>query len=170
MKKPDDKGKGQREMIREFEAALYETTANGMEPVTKLGVILFEILITCILCIPFSMEDIKMFLICGMSLAPWPVWLYMNRFLVITEGGKSYRIADKLRYLPVDRRKLRHVHLGYLVHFLRLPFACGMAAQILAALLVNRRIALGNLLCPLIVAGVYPFVIGLAMIHERKWY
>lgn len=168
MKKPDDKGREQREMIRAFEAAFYETTSNGMGPVTMLGIILFEIIITCILCIPFSMEDIKVFIICGMSLAPWPVWLYMNRFLVITEGGKSYRIAEKLCYLPVDRRELWRVHLGYLMHFLRIPFACGMAAQILVALLANRRLTWGNLLCPLIVAGVYPFVIGLTMIHERK--
>lgn len=168
MKKPDDNGRGQREMIREFEAALYETTSNGMGPVTMLGVVLFEIIITCILCIPFSMEDIKVFFLCGTAIAPWPVWLYMNRFLVITEGGKICRIAEKLRYLPVDRRELRRVHLGYLIHFLRLPFACGMAAQLLTAFLVNRRIAWGNLLCPLIVAGVCPFVIGLAMIHERK--
>lgn len=168
MKKSDDKGRRQREMIREFEAAFYETTSKGMEPVTMLGVILFEIIITGILCIPFSMEDIKVFFICGMSLAPWPVLLYMNRFLVITEGGKSYRIADKLRYLPVDRRELWRVHLGYLMHFLRLPFVCGVAAQVLTALLVNHRLTWGNLLCPLIVAGVYPFIIGLTMIHERK--
>lgn len=169
MKKSDDKGREQREMIREFEAVLCETTAKGMEPVIMLGVILFEILITGILCIPFSMEDIKVFFICGMTLTPWPVWIYMNRFLVITEGGKSCRIADKLRYLPVDRSELRRVHLGYLMHFLRLPFICGMAAQILAAFLVNHRLTWGNLLCPLIVAGVYPFVIGLAIIQERKY-
>lgn len=158
----------QRRMIRKFEEQLYKTVSDGMEPVTKLGVILFEVLITGILCIPFSTEDMRLFSFCSVALAPWPVWLYMNRLLLITEGGKTHRIADKLRYLPVDRRELWHVHLEYLVRFLRLPLFCGVAAQVLVAFLANHRLTVWNLLCPLLVAGVCPFLVGLVLIHERK--
>ena len=118
----------QQKMIREFEAKHYEVASNGMGPVVKLGVILFEVLITLILCIPFTMEDIKMFGMIALTLAPWPVLIYMNRYLIVMEDGKAYRMAEKLRYLPVERKALWCVHLEYLIHFLRLPFFCGMAA------------------------------------------
>ena len=158
----------QQKMIREFEAKHYEVASNGMGPVVKLGVILFEVLITLILCIPFTMEDIKMFGMIALTLAPWPVLIYMNRYLIVMEDGKAYRMAEKLRYLPVERKALWCVHLEYLIHFLRLPFFCGMAAQLLVAVIANHRITLGNVLCPFLVAGAYPLLIGLAMIHEPQ--
>lgn len=158
----------QQKMIREFEAKHYEVASNGMEPVVKLGIIFFEVLITMILCIPFTMEDIKIFGMIALTLAPWPVLIYMNRYLIVMEDGKAYRIAEKLRYLPVERKALWRVHFEYLICFLRLPFLCGMAAQLLVAAIANHRITLGNVLCPFLVAGVYPFLIGLGLIHERK--
>lgn len=161
-------GEHQRKRIREFEEAYYKTASNGMEPVTKLGIILFEALITFCLCIPFAMEDIKLFLSIGVMLAPWPVWIYLNRFLFITEEGKIYQMADKLKYLPVDRKELQRVHQGYLVHFLKIPFFCGMAAQLLTALIANHGLTVGNVICPLLIAGAYPFLIGQALIHEKK--
>ena len=161
-------GEHQRKRIREFEEAYYKTASNGMEPVTKLGIILFEALITFCLCIPFAMEDIKLFLSIGVMLAPWPVWIYLNRFLFITEEGKIYQMADKLKYLPVDRKGLQRVHQGYLVHFLKIPFFCGMAAQLLTALIANHGLTVGNVICPLLIAGAYPFLIGQALIHEKK--
>lgn len=161
-------GEHQRKRIREFEEAYYKTASNGMEPVTKLGIILFEALITFCLCIPFAMEDIKLFLGIGVMLAPWPVWIYLNRFLFITEEGKTYQMADKLKYLPVDRKELQRVHQGYLVHFLKIPFFCGMAAQLLTALIANHGLTVGNVICPLLIAGEYPFLIGQALIHEKK--
>lgn len=161
-------GEHQRKRIREFEEAYYKTASNGMEPVTKLGIILFEALITFCLCIPFAMEDIKLFLSIGVMLAPWPVWIYLNRFLFITEEGKIYQMADKLKYLPVDRKELQRVHQGYLVHFLKIPFFCGMAAQLLTALIANHGLTVGNVSCPLLIAGAYPFLIGQALIHEKK--
>lgn len=161
-------GEHQRKRIREFEEAYYKTASNGMEPVTKLGIILFEALITFCLCIPFAMEDIKLFLSIGVMLAPWPVWIYLNRFLFITEEGKIYQMADKLKYLPVDRKELQRVHQGYLVHFLKIPFFCGMAAQLLSALIANHGLTVGNVICPLFIAGAYPFLIGQALIHEKK--
>lgn len=161
-------GEHQRKRIREFEEAYYKTASNGMEPVTKLGIILFEALITFCLCIPFAMEDIKLFLSIGVMLAPWPVWIYLNRFLFITEEGKTYQMADKLKYLPVDRKELQRVHQGYLVHFLKIPFFCGMAAQLLTALIANHGLTVGNVICPLLIAGAYPFLIGQALIHEKK--
>ena len=161
-------GEHQRKRIREFEEAYYKTASNGMEPGTKLGIILFEALITFCLCIPFAMEDIKLFLSIGVMLAPWPVWIYLNRFLFITEEGKIYQMADKLKYLPVDRKELQRVHQGYLVHFLKIPFFCGMAAQLLTALIANHGLTVGNVICPLLIAGAYPFLIGQALIHEKK--
>lgn len=161
-------GEHQHKRIREFEEAYYKTASNGMEPVTKLGIILFEALITFCLCIPFAMEDIKLFLSIGVMLAPWPVWIYLNRFLFITEEGKIYQMADKLKYLPVDRKELQRVHQGYLVHFLKIPFFCGMAAQLLTALIANHGLTVGNVICPLLIAGAYPFLIGQALIHEKK--
>lgn len=161
-------GEHQRKRIREFEEAYYKTASNGMEPVTKLGIILFEVLITFCLCIPFAMEDIKLFLSIAVMLAPWPVWIYLNRFLFISEDGETYQMADKLKYLPVDRKELQRVHQGYLVHFLKIPFFCGMAAQLLTALIANHGLTVGNVICPLLIAGAYPFLIGQALIHEKK--
>lgn len=161
-------GEHQRKRIRGFEEAYYKTASNGMEPVAKLGIILFEVLITFCLCIPFAMEDIKLFLSIGVMLAPWPVWIYLNRFLFISEDGETYQMADKLKYLPVDRKELQRVHQGYLVHFLKIPFFCGMAAQLLTALIANHGLTVGNVICPLLIAGAYPFLIGRTLIHEKK--
>lgn len=161
-------GGHQRKRIREFEGAYSKTASNGMEPVTNLCIILFEVFITLCLCIPFSLEESKLFLGVGVMLAPWPVWIYLNRFLFITEEGKTYQMADKLKYLPVDRKELQRVHQGYLVHFLKIPFFCGMAAQLLTALIANHGLTVGNVICPLLIAGAYPFLIGRALIHEKK--
>lgn len=161
-------GGHQRKRIREFEGAYSKTASNGMEPVTNLCIILFEVFITLCLCIPFSLEESKLFLGVGVMLAPWPVWIYLNRFLFITEEGKTYQMADKLKYFPVDRKELQRVHQGYLVHFLKIPFFCGMAAQLLTALIANHGLTVGNVICPLLIAGAYPFLIGQALIHEKK--
>ena len=161
-------GGHQRKRIREFEGAYSKAASNGMEPVTNLCIILFEVFITLCLCIPFSLEESKLFLSVGVMLAPWPVWIYLNRFLFITEEGKTYQMADKLKYFPVDRKELQRVHQGYLVHFLKIPFFCGMAAQLLTALIANHGLTVGNVICPLLIAGAYPFLIGRALIHEKK--
>lgn len=167
-KQREEELKRQRKMIREFEAKYYKMVSNGMEPVVKLAVILFETVITFVLCIPFTAEDMKIFCMMALTLTPWPVLIYMPRYLIVTENGKTYRIAEKLRYLPVEGKAFWQVHFEYLIRFLRLPFLCGMTAQLLVAAIANHRIVLGNVLCPFLVAGVCPLLIGLAMIHEPQ--
>lgn len=158
----------QRELIREFDKKLQQCTAKGMEPVAKFFIILFEVLITLIMLIPYERGDIKVHAICGLTLVPWPIQMYLAPYLHVTENGKVRSIYEKIRYLPVERKELWRVRMEYLLRFLRIPFLCGMLAQLLGCLLAGQGITIGNILCPLLVTGAYPLLIGLTLIGRRK--
>lgn len=157
----------QQKMIREFYSKLQSCTSKGMEPVTKFVIILFEVLITHVMLIPYEKNGIKIYAICVLGMTPWPVQMSLSPYLYVTEHGKNYSVYEKLRYLPVERKEIRRVCVEYLLRFLRIPFLCGMLAQLSGCLLAGQGIGLGNILCPLLVTGVFPFLLGLALIGKK---
>lgn len=169
MKKGDFRESGedrvrQRELIREFDQKLQKCTSKGTEPVARFVIILFEVLITLVMLIPYEKGDIRMHAVCSLILAPWPVQMYLQPYLYVKEDGKLWGIYEKLRYLPIEKRELCRVRTEYLLRFLRIPFLCGILAQLLGCLLAGQEITLGNILCPLLATGVYPLLIGLTLI------
>lgn len=158
----------QQKIIREFYYQLQSCTSKGMEPVTKFVMILFEVLITLVMLIPYEKSDIKIYAICALCLTPWPIQMYLSPYLHVTEHGKIYSVYEKLRYLPVERKEIWRVCMGDLLRFLRIPFLCGMLAQLSGCLLAGQKIGMGNILCPLLVTGVVPLLIGLSLIGRGK--
>lgn len=169
MEKEGRKGReAERELIREFDRKLQQCTSKGMEPVTKFCIILFEVFVTLIMLIPYEKGDVQVYVLCGLVLAPWPVQMHLAPYLHVTENGKTCSIYEKLRYLPVDRKELWRVRMEYLLRFLRIPFLCGMLAQLLGCLLAGQGITIGNIVYPFLVTGAYPLLIGLVLIGRRN--
>lgn len=153
----------QQKLIREFDKKHKAAAMKGAEPAQWLVIIIMESIITLLLFIPYEQEDLKMAL-SGMVLVPWPVMMYLSPYLYVAEGGQSRSMYEKFMYFPVEQREVRRVRIQYLLHFLRIPFALGVAGQLLMALLVNHALTLANFIYPALTAGVLPLLIGMIMV------
>lgn len=157
----------QRELICEFDQKLQKYASNGMEPVQALAKGAYVVLIAMILWIPFDMEDLSMIVACVLGANIWPTWIFLLRYLHVNENGKMQSIYEKLKYMPVDVRMIRHVRMEYLVQFLKVPFLTAVVAQLIGAWFCNHRITIANILYPVIVMGIYPMLIGWADILRK---
>lgn len=157
----------QRALIREFDRKLRKYASNGMEPVQALAKGAYVVLIAMILWIPFDMEDLSMIVACALGANIWPTWIFLSGYLYVNENGKMQSIYEKLKYMPVDVRMIRHVRMEYLVQFLKVPFLTAVVAQLIGAWFCNHRITIANILYPVIVMGIYPMLVGWADILRK---
>lgn len=152
----------QYEQVDIFFQKMHKHTSNGMEPVHALAKGAYIVLIAMILWLPFGGENMSTILVCMIGIFAWPVWIYLSGYLYVNENGKMRSIYEKLKYIPVDTKVIRRVHMGYLLRFLKAPLLVAIIAQLAGAWLCNHEITIVNILYPVVVMGVFPLFIGWA--------
>lgn len=158
----------QRQLILEFDRKLKKVTSNGMEPVQALGKGLYIALVAMLLWIPFEWEYLPLYMsLFGLNILP--VVIGLSKYLYVNEGGQQLSVYGKLKYMPVEMRIIRMVRMEYLIHFLKLPLITAMAAQLIGAMACNHRIAIVNVIFPIVAVGIYPLLIGWADIMTAKY-
>lgn len=150
----------QRSLMLEFDRKLVKYSANGMEPVYKLMKVIYEVIVTLVMCIPWN--QMESYLIVGLVLGAnmEAVKIFMTKYLSVNENGQMRRVYEKLQYMPVDVRIIRQVRMEYLIHFIKIPCLMAIAAQLLGAWFGNHCITVANVLYPVLVTGIYPLLIG----------
>ncbi len=92
---------------------------------------------------------------------------YIQPYMNYNENRVATKIFDKIRYLPVSRDALRLFRFKKLFKFVGLVFAVDFTLQIIMTLLIVGNISIGNILYPLVIGFIVPFVLtGVYILSE----
>ena len=141
--------------LRHFYRELRRVTDNGMEVIYRMLAVIYTFVVVTLVAFPPDRNLLVLLLN-----QVFAVELYLLRYLTVREDGKLKRVAEKLRYLPVDRRAVRLLPLAALGRFLAVPAAAGWAAHLLAAFLGGGTVGWWDVCYPILAAWVYPFAAG----------
>lgn len=151
-----------KEQIKAFDKDLL-SYGGGMQQVAgwifEFGVILF-------IMIPYQVVEKEpvIFLCAGLMLTQ-PAMFYIRPYLTVTEGGITCSVAEKIKYTSIPIEEVRSVRVEYLAAFVLKTLAAELLIQIFITMLAYHKITLGNILYVILAAGVWPFLVNLAIIY-----
>ncbi|MGN0352339.1 MAG: hypothetical protein ACI4ES_11855 [Roseburia sp.] len=84
--------------------------------------------------------------------------LYIRRYLYVMEERKNIPIWRKCRYLPISKKEFLKSRLQYLNQMLWKCVVVAVMIQCGAALFAYGKLTIWNLLYPIVVAGILPYL------------
>lgn len=127
---------------------------------------IFTSLATVLICVPYQAFGGREMTLWGV--AEYLLWLgefmYLSPYLIIIEGKRRKMIAEKLKYLPIDRRSMYYFLLRKMVRLLLLLGAVQLVGQCVIAIFCYGRLEVCNILYPLLMGIVLPGAINVLCI------
>lgn len=92
---------------------------------------------------------------------------YIQPYMCYNENRVVTKLFDKIKYLPISREALRLFRFKKLFKFVGIVFAVDFALQIIMTLLIIGDISIGNILYPLVIGFIVPFMLtGVYILSE----
>ena len=120
-----------------------------------------------IMLLTIAVNELELFwrLICPIGVfMGWSIYSKLAPFVWIKDEGKSYKLMDKLRYIPISKQQFFKIRWQVLWQYVRRLTLVNLLLSTLMTLIFLHRITVLNLL-PLAMGG-YGLVIGYCIIKE----
>ena len=75
---------------------------------------IFFVVGSIMMCIPFTDSKEMELLIIPVMLFSWGVILYLSPYMIIHENGISCSVYEKLKWMPILKKEIRRIRIGYL--------------------------------------------------------
>jgi len=108
-------------------------------------------------------DDMDVVHIVPLLLYGMAAYYYLMPYMVITEKGRMYTIYEKLRYVPVSKKEIRTVRMGYLRKFCIVVCVINLIAGQLGMLTVEGW-RISSVIYPALVA-ILVWLMGLSFVY-----